>query len=218
MFLEVIQKLSITAPGFLLGIVFHEFGHAWMAQKYGDNTAKLQGRLSLNPIVHMDLVGTVIFPLIGIMLGSIPFGWAKPVPIDPRNFKDIRKGIFWVNFAGPLANILIALLSGLLFAIIYNLVPNSFGLKSVFSEIASYSVLINIVLAVFNLIPFPPLDGSKMVSTFMSYEMARKFEGLERYSFVFILFLWMTPIFSYIVSPAVLLGYSLMNFFVNILK
>ncbi len=216
-FLPIIKTLSLALPGFLLAIVCHEAGHALMALRYGDDTAKLQGRLSLNPAVHYDLVGTVIFPMIGIMLGGVPFGWAKPVPVDPRRFKNMKSGMFWVSFAGPLANILLMILSAFLYAFIYTQVPATFGLKGQFLGMLEYSVFINILLAVFNLIPFPPLDGSKMVSTFLDYEAARKYEELQRYSFIFILILWFTPIFSYMIRPATMMGYSLINFFAGIL-
>ncbi len=209
-----IEKLALCLPGFLFAIVIHEAGHAWMAMKFGDDTAKYQGRLTLNPAAHYDLVGTVIFPLIGLMMGPIPFGWAKPVPVDPRRFKKMKAGIFWVSFAGPAANILMALISTILFAFFYTKLPLDFVVRKELIKMSEYSVLINIVLAVFNLIPFPPLDGSKMVSTFLDYNMARKYEELQRYSFVFILLLWFTNIFSYLLQPALYLGYAAMNLFV----
>ncbi len=209
-----IEKLALCLPGFLFAIVIHEAGHAWMAMKFGDDTAKYQGRLTLNPAAHYDLVGTVIFPLIGLMMGPIPFGWAKPVPVDPRRFKKMKAGIFWVSFAGPGANILMALISTILFAFFYTKLPLDFIVRKELIKMSEYSVLINIVLAVFNLIPFPPLDGSKMVSTFLDYNMARKYEELQRYSFVFILLLWFTNIFSYLLQPALYLGYAAMNLFV----
>ncbi|EQC44707.1 site-2 protease family protein [Bacteriovorax sp. Seq25_V] len=209
-----IEKLALCLPGFLFAIVIHEAGHAWMAMKFGDDTAKYQGRLTLNPAVHYDLVGTIIFPLIGLMIGPIPFGWAKPVPVDPRRFRNMKAGIFWVSFAGPGANILMALVSTFLFALFYTQLPLDFIVRKELIKMSEYSVLINIVLAVFNLIPFPPLDGSKMVSTFLDYNMARKYEELQRYSFVFILLLWFTNIFSYLLQPALYLGYAAMNLFV----
>lgn len=213
----IIEKIALSLPGFLFAIVIHEAGHAWMASKFGDDTAKYQGRLTLNPVAHYDLMGTIIFPMVGIMLGGIPFGWARPVPVDPRRFRKMKAGIFWVSFAGPLANILTAFVSTLLFAIFYTQLPESFAVKKELIKMTEYSVLINIVLAVFNLIPFPPLDGSKMVSTFLDYNLARKYEELERFSFVFILLLWFTNIFSYILNPALFIGYMAMNLFVGMM-
>jgi len=212
-----IQHLAVSLPGFLFAIVFHEAAHAWMATKFGDDTAKSQGRLSLNPVVHYDLVGTVIFPLIGALMGGVMFGWAKPVPIDTRRFRNVRSGIFWVSFTGPGANILLSLVSTLLMALVYAKVPQTFEFYEIILLMLKNSMFINIILAVFNLIPFPPLDGSKMVSSMLDYEAARKYEDLQRYSFVFILILWFTPIFSYLLRPAIYFGNQMFGLFLHLL-
>ncbi|RZF22071.1 MULTISPECIES: site-2 protease family protein [unclassified Halobacteriovorax] len=216
--MQIINKLTLALPGFLLAISFHEFGHGWMAKRYGDDTADRLGRLTLNPAPHIDLVGTVIFPLVAIFAGWIPFGWAKPVPVDVRRFKNIKSGLFWVSFAGPGANLLLMVFSALLFGMVYAYVPATFSLKSQFIQMLEYSVMINVVLAVFNLIPFPPLDGSKMVAAYLDYNTARKYEELQRFSFVFILVLWFTPILGYVIRPVMGLGLILMNGFAAILS
>ncbi|MGI4991550.1 site-2 protease family protein [Halobacteriovorax sp. GFR7] len=216
--MRIINTLTLALPGFLLAISFHEFGHAWMAKRYGDDTAERIGRLTLNPIPHVDLVGTVIFPMVGIMLGGVPFGWAKPVPVDVRRFKNMKSGIFWVSFAGPGANLILMVLSALFFGMVYAYVPSTFSLKTQFMDMLQYSVFINILLAVFNLIPFPPLDGSKMVAAYLDYNSARKYEELQRFSFIFILILWFTPIFGYMIRPVMSLGMVLMNTFAGILS
>ena len=203
---RVMYQLAVGAPVFLLAIVCHEWAHAFMAYKFGDDTSKVHGRLSFNPAVHIDPIGTVLFPLIGVIFGWTMFGWAKPVPIDPRRFKNYRVGVFWVAFAGPLMNILLALLASLIFAIVAVKMPAGGGNKIIFIEMLRNAVVINIILAVFNLIPFPPLDGSRMVSSFLSYENMRKYEDLQRYSFIFILLLWFTPILRYVLHPALALG------------
>jgi|SRR5690606_23447771 len=212
-----ISNLAIGLPGFLMAIVFHEAAHAWMATRFGDNTARSLGRLSLNPAVHYDPVGTVIFPLIGALMGGIMFGWAKPVPVDPRQFKNVKAGIFWVSFAGPLANIILAIICAFGFAIMVTQVPQDFVFHAQFTEMLRLAVMINIVIAVFNLIPFPPLDGSKMVSTFLDYNAARKYEELQRYSFLFIFVLWFTPILHYVMTPALIAGTGLVNVFIRLL-
>lgn len=217
-FEDIILRIATMAPGFLLGIVCHEAAHAYVATRFGDPTARHQGRLSLNPAVHYDPIGTVVFPLIGAVIGGVMFGWARPVPVDARYFKNIRSGIFWVSFAGPLANILLAVLFSFVLAAMVVFVPTDFYLYDPFFMMARWAVMINIILAVFNLIPFPPLDGSKMVSTFLDYEQARRYEELQRFSFVFIIILIMTPIFSYIVSPALSLGQGVITFFINLLS
>lgn len=216
-FASIIQRIAVGAPGFLAAIVFHEAAHALMALRFGDSTAKEQGRLSLNPMVHYDLIGTVIFPLIGALVGGVMFGWAKPVPVNPSRFKKVNKGIFWVSFAGPLANVVLAIISAFLLAIFLTQIPKGFFFYEVFVQMLYTSLIINIVIAVFNLIPFPPLDGSKMVSTFLDYETAQKYDNLQQYSFVFILILWMTPIFSWVLLPARLASQQVLNFFIYLL-
>ena len=123
---DFILRLTIQIPGFLLGVVCHEAAHAWMALKWGDPTAKNSGRLTLNPVAHCDIVGSVIFPLIGALLGGTMFGWAKPVPVNPRQLRHPRHGMFWVGFAGPLANIVLGILSALAFAFLLTLVSEDF--------------------------------------------------------------------------------------------
>ena len=215
--IDFIQKISIGLPGFLFAIVFHEWAHARMALYFGDDTAKYSGRLSLNPIAHYDLVGTIIFPAICLMIGGgTMFGWAKPVPVDPRRFKNVKKGIFWVSFAGPLANIILAVASAFLMVVVMRFFSGSFAFSEQVILILQQSIFINIILAVFNLIPFPPLDGSKMVSSFLDYESARKYESLQQFSFLFIILLWTTDIFSYLIRPALYLGNSVIYFFANL--
>lgn len=214
---EIIYRIAISLPGFLLAIVCHEAAHAWMANRFGDPTAKSLGRLTLNPAVHYDLVGTVIFPLIGAMMGGAMFGWAKPVPVDSRHFKNVRAGTFWVSFAGPLANIILTLVSAFLFALLVTKVNPSFSFHTIFADMLKQSIWINVLLAVFNLIPFPPLDGSKMVSALLDYNQARKFEELQRFSFVFIFILILTPVLSYIMAPAIWVSNVLVNVFIHVL-
>lgn len=214
---DIILKLSISLPVFLMAIVFHEAAHAYMALRFGDNTAQSMGRLTLNPVAHYDLVGTIIFPLVGILLGGSMFGWAKPVPVDSRRFKNVRAGIFWVSFAGPLANILLSVVSAFLFAFLQSKVQASFYFHDVFSQMLVQSVYINVILAVFNLIPFPPLDGSKMVSSFLDYETSRKYEELARFSFLFVIILWTTPVLQYLIGPAIYAGQTLMGLFYQML-
>jgi Zn-dependent protease len=198
---QIIQKISVVYPALLIALVLHEYAHAWVARRYGDETSAWSGRLTLNPVAHMDIFGTVLFPLIGIALGGFIFGWAKPVPIDPRNFRDYRRGLFWVSFAGPLANIFL----GFFFAIVYVAfsmhVSQSFAFYKPFSGILEALVGINFVLAIFNLIPLPPLDGSKMVESFLGYENLKKYAQLEQWSFFILLFLMFSGALRIIMIP-----------------
>lgn len=213
---DIIYRLAISLPAFLLAIVCHEAAHAFVADRFGDPTGKFLGRISLNPAVHYDLFGTILFPLIGLVMGGVMFGWAKPVPVDSRKFRNVRAGLFWVSFAGPLANIILMVLSAISLALLVTKVSPEFSYFKIFQDMLSTAVTINVLLAVFNLIPFPPLDGSKMVSALLDYESARRFEDLQRYSFVFLLVIIFTPVISWIMTPAILVSNVIVNVFINL--
>lgn len=190
-------------PGLIIGVVLHEMGHAYAAYYFGDKTAYYQGRL--NPLklhTHVDPVGTIIFPVVGLMLGGFIFGWAKPVPIDPRNFREYRKGMFVVSIAGVAVNFVLALLSGLLLKMTSD---------PLIAKILVQSVQINCILGVFNLIPVPPLDGSKVIMTlFPSTE--RFFLESERYGMLILLALIFTGALKLFLVPA----FILINIFLNL--
>lgn len=212
--------IAQSLPGFLMAIVAHEAAHAWMANRFGDATAKNQGRLTLNPAAHYDPWGTVFFPLFAAVTGFAMIGWARPVPIEIRNFKKIRQGIFWVSFAGPLANILVGTLSAFLLAVIFTQFPD-WSYATIFVDMLRYSVFINFILAFFNLIPLPPLDGSKMVSSFLKGQMLYKYEGLARFTpviFILVLALSFMGIHTlgYLLAPAQVLANYLMFSFVGL--
>lgn len=153
---ETVIRFVFWIGALLISITFHEFMHAWSANYLGDPTPKAAGRVSLNPIAHIDPIGTVLMPLLLIFAGLPAFGYAKPVPINPLNFKNYRLGQAVVSLAGPIANVLLVLL----FAAIYKMLPIK---ESIFAVFLLNVVIVNIVLAVFNLIPIPPLDGSKIL-------------------------------------------------------
>lgn len=213
---DLIYRIAISLPAFLLAIVCHEASHAWMAKRFGDTTGEQLGRLSLNPAVHYDLIGTVIFPLVGAVLGGTMFGWAKPVPVDTRRFRNVRSGIFWVSFAGPLANIILMIVAAILLALVLTQLSPEFSYYKILTDMLKSAVTINVLLAVFNLIPFPPLDGSKMVSSMLDYNAARKYEELQRYSFVFLIILIATPVLSWIMTPALVASNIIVNVFIRL--
>lgn len=142
--------------------VFHEYAHGWVAYRLGDSTAKDAGRLTLNPLAHIDIVGTVLVPLFMILTAGIFIGWAKPVPYNPNNLKDKKYGTLKVGIAGPAANLLIATILGLFLRFAAQSMAASGGTSVIFLELLAFIVYINIFLALFNFIPFPPLDGSKV--------------------------------------------------------
>ncbi len=195
----------ITLVILLLSIIIHEVSHGYMADYLGDPTARLQGRLTLNPLKHIDPVGSILVPILTSMAG-FTFGWAKPVPYNPYNLKNKRQGEFLIAAAGPVSNLVIALIFGTMirFAIPVALSGSVFAQQ--FINITTYIVLINIILAVFNLIPIPPLDGSKLLFSFFPQQYGRVRMMLEAYApiliFVVVFFLWkvvspiITPIFK----------------------
>jgi Zn-dependent protease len=156
----IAARLMFLVP-LLLSLCVHEWAHAWMAWRLGDDTARLQGRLTLNPFAHVDPVGTLLLPLMGV-----PFGWAKPVPINPIRFSrhvSLRMGVLLTAAAGPLANLLIAIVSAILLALLIRLPPDVAFVEGAFSSLLHMLMILNVILAVFNLLPIPPLDGSRVV-------------------------------------------------------
>lgn len=193
--MEITQLFSIIV--LIFSVVVHEVSHGYAALYLGDTTAKYAGRLTLNPIKHLDLFGSVIIPLLLIILpGSIIFGWAKPVPYNPYNLINRRWGEVYVALAGPLSNLVIAMIFGTIVKY------GALTFPAPFIEISIIIVLINIVLAIFNLIPIPPLDGSKILFGILPQQAQKIRYFLERFGFFiilfFVLFLWdfVTPIIS----------------------
>lgn len=198
--------LLLMLPGILIAITFHEFAHAWMAVKFGDDTPKIQGRLTLNPLAHLDPIGT-------FMLIFAHFGWGKPVEIDPRNFNQNKKMTTQealVAVAGPTMNIILAFIFTIISCLLVKLNP-SFILTTwgaIFYTFLESTIIINISLGIFNLIPLPPLDGSKILINFLPYN-ARNWLKANQYIFsIIFMILWITNILSYIITPAITTVYT----------
>jgi Zn-dependent protease len=200
--IERLQLVMLNMIPFLMAIVFHEVAHAYVARRHGDNTAEKLGRLTLNPIPHIDPIGTLLFPMINMLTGiPLLFGWAKPVPIDYGRIKPYRRGLFLVSLAGPAANLTLGLIFALLLVIFMTFVPQTFYLYEPLGKMAFTAISINYALALFNLIPIPPLDGSKMVEAFLSYEATQKMEAFSRYSFFILLALLWSGALSFLAVP-----------------
>lgn len=177
-------------------IILHEISHGYAAYLLGDPTAKRMGRLTLNPIKHVDVFGTIIMPAAMLLLsgGSFAFGYAKPVPFNPAYFKNERQGMLITGIAGPLANIAIALCSGIAVRVLMVLSPLTNTFVQVIIALLYYAVIINLVLAFFNLIPLPPLDGSRVLQRFLPTNMRNAYHRLEPYGFVIIIAIsWLLP-------------------------
>lgn len=173
----ILAKVGYIYVPFLFALCFHEFSHAWMSKRLGDNTAEMMGRLTLNPMAHMVLIGTVILPLSCIVFepkiaAAAPplfFGWAKPVPYNPRNLKNLKRDEFWIASAGPLSNVLLAMVASMIWGLLagLELIPRNTGILDY--AFRSF-IIINLFLAVFNMIPIHPLDGGKVLARFISHK------------------------------------------------
>jgi Zn-dependent protease len=212
-FSERMQILSIEFLPFIAAVVFRECGRAWMARRLGDPTAEQQGRISLNPLVHLDPIGTLIFPLLHLLTGmNLFFGWAKPVPIEPRKFKNYRKGVFWVSVAGVGTNFFLAFSSAILFCALSTWLPRTFYFYEPLVSMAYIAVGLNYALGVFHLIPLPPLDGSKILQSFLSHEATLKYESIAPYSFFILMALLFSGVLSLLSRPIHFLTENTLNF------
>jgi Zn-dependent protease len=201
--IELVIYLAIL----LFSVIFHEVAHGLMADRLGDPTARHAGRLTLNPIPHIDLLWSILLPAVLIMSGSpIVFGAAKPVPVDFRNLRNLKRDMFLVAIVGPLTNLALAVLA----ALTYRMTPH---LSDTAAAVLLQTVILNLVLAIFNLIPIPPLDGSKVLASiigFFNREFMHVFLELEKYGFIFLILVLLTGILDKILFPPV-------NFIFNLL-
>lgn len=199
-------NLVLTLPAVLIAITFHEFAHAFAADKLGDDTPRRQGRLTLNPLAHLDPVGSLMLVFAG-------FGWGKPVEINPSNFKrtiSMSKGEAIVSIAGPAMNILLAIIFTFLYFIIVKF-ATAFCLTQVgliILTLIQMTIIINIGLGVFNLIPLPPLDGSKVLKNFLPYKVRGWFERYSQVFYAIFVVLWVTNLAGMIISPAISAVYT----------
>jgi len=206
---DIIRRLLISALPILIAITFHEVSHGLVAYKLGDPTAKMLGRLTLNPLAHIDLFGTIILPLMLIVLtnGRFVFGYAKPVPINPMNFKNPRKGMAISASAGPVTNMIMAVASFMVWkGVITPLAvfsPDALTetVLSPFSLILQSSIVVNVVLAVFNMIPIPPLDGGRVLTGLLPSKQAMSFSRIEPFGFIIVIVLIYSGIANSIIMP-----------------
>lgn len=218
---DIVWQLSVWALPVLAAIVFHEVSHGWVANRLGDPTAARMGRLTLNPLAHIDVVGTLLVPAMLIVMGGPVFGWAKPVPVNFANLRDPRRDMIRVSLAGPAMNLLLALVSLIVLKLIvlnsaavqgsassYVLLPLAYMLQA--------SVSINVVLAVFNAFPIPPLDGSKVLMGVLPDEMAMQLARLEPYGFIIIIVLLATGVLNVLLVPLIRLVHGILSAIVGV--
>ena len=212
-----LNDVILYLPVLLFSVVLHEYAHGWQALREGDDTAYMLGRLTLNPIPHIDPVGSILLPLMLAVLNS-PFmiGWAKPVPVNPRKYRQYKAGDIRVSLAGIVVNLGLAVISTLLLILVIRLnamVPSLTPSLEIVARMMQYGILVNLVLAFFNLIPIPPLDGSHVMYHLLPPQLGMRYRELQRYGMLILMMLLVVarPIFSLLMAPAWLLYNLAMN-------
>lgn len=205
--LNVIQKIAVYALPILFAITVHEAAHGYVAKYFGDLTAEKMGRISLNPLKHIDPFGTILLPAITVILGGVLFGWAKPVPVNFANLRNPKKDMLWVAAAGPASNLVMAIF----WAILLNYSKSAPESAAYFlAEMSLAGISINLVLMVLNLLPMPPLDGGRIAVSLLPHHLAQPFAQLERYGFFILIVLLFTGVLGKIIFPFI-------NFFEQII-
>ncbi len=207
---SLIQTIAIAAIPILFAITLHEAAHGYVARHFGDMTAYQQGRISLNPIRHIDPVGTILLPLLTLVLGGILFGWAKPVPVNFGALRHPKKDMLWVALAGPASNLAMALFWGLMIKLAWMFPGNYFAEPLL--EMAQIGVKINAVLMVLNLLPLPPLDGGRVAVSLLPHRQAFQLARIEPYGMFILIGLAITPVLGWILTPPVIAMMRFINF------
>ncbi len=207
--MNLIQKIAIYALPVLLAITLHEAAHAYAAKRFGDATAYMMGRMTLNPLKHIDPVGTVLLPLLSVVIGGFLFGWAKPVPVNFGALRNPRVGMRWVAAAGPAANLLMAIMWVLLLKLAI-VMDNDYSRP--LALMSQAGIGINVVLMVLNLMPILPLDGGRIVESLLPHRLAYNFSRLEPYGMWILLALVFTGLLSPILRPFTTMVYELLGF------
>jgi len=206
----LIQLIAIAAIPVLFAITIHEAAHGYVARHFGDMTAYQQGRITLNPIRHIDPVGTILLPLLTLALGGILFGWAKPVPVNFAALRRPKQDMLWVAIAGPASNLLMALFWGLMIKVAW-MFPGSYFSEPLL-EMAQIGVKINAILMVLNLLPLPPLDGGRVAVSLLPHRQAYQLSRIEPYGMFILIGLAITPVLGWILTPPVVAVMKFINF------
>ena len=197
------MNFLIQIPVLLFSVILHEVAHGWVADRLGDDTARVMGRLTFNPIPHIDIFGTILLPALAILTGAPVFGWAKPVPVNPYRLNNPQRDIIWVSLAGPLSNFLLAIVASACMWLLRSVIPLPATLAASLYEVFRLVLVINIILPVFNLFPVPPLDGSKVLMGLLPSDLAYRYSQIEPYGFFIIIIMLSSGIFWRILGPIV---------------
>jgi Zn-dependent protease len=222
---SVIGRFILFMVALIFSLSVHESAHAWTSNYFGDDLARLQGRISLNPMAHVDPIGTLLFPAIAFFTGAPVIGWAKPTPVNPLRWRNKRVANFWVSIAGVICNFIIAIIAGIIIRVLFSLniigfdlgparYPDSLLVEGAVKLLLTFFQL-NVALGVFNLIPIPPLDGSKVLQSILPPSFESGFEALERFGFVLLILAMFTGVFRVIFSVVMPIAFRLLFIGVN---
>ena len=221
---SAIAQFILYMVALIFSLSVHESAHAWMSDHFGDDTARLLGRISLNPVVHVDPIGTLLFPAISFFTGAPLIGWAKPTPVNPLRWRDKRVANFWVSIAGVICNFIIAIVAGIIIRILlfagliklgysghglFEPATDSLILEGAVKLLTTFFIL-NVALGVFNLIPIPPLDGSKVLQSILPDTFESGFEALERFGFILLILAMFTGVLGAIFRVVLPIAYGIL--------
>jgi Zn-dependent protease len=210
----VIGQFILYMVALIFSLSVHEAMHAWMSNRFGDDLAHSQGRVSLSPVTHVDPIGTLLFPAIAFFTGAPLLGWARPTPVNPLRWREKRKANFWVSIAGILGNLAIAIVVGIVIRVLYHAGHNPFAesdttIDAVFALLRVFFQM-NVGLAVFNLFPIPPLDGSKILASILPESFGSAIESIEQYGFILLILALITGVFRAVFSVVMPLAWKIL--------